>query len=111
VGIAVFRFWVRTWLWLVVTKVSIQPTDSMMPQFPQISHSLQPAKDLFHYLALLLADSTTTVPRRGPIDGSLALFVVLRHRRRRLHLRKRQKEHALKVMLKGASGGALEGNL
>ena len=57
-----------------------------MPQFPHTSHGLQPAKDLFHPLALLLADRITTVPRRTPIDGTLAPFVVLHHVRRHLHV-------------------------
>src|SRR2546422_11537978 len=57
-----------------------------MPQFPHAAHRLQPAKDLFHPLALPLTDRITTVPRRPPIDGALPPLIVLRYVRRDLQV-------------------------
>src|SRR5438128_9672529 len=57
-----------------------------MPQFPHAAHRLQPAKDLFHPLALPLTDRITTVPRRASINGALAPLIVLRHVRRHLEV-------------------------
>src|SRR6266511_2230996 len=52
-----------------------------MPQFPHPTHGLQPAKDLFHPLTLLLADRITGVARCPRVDRTLAPLIVLGHMR------------------------------
>src|SRR6476620_199849 len=47
--------------------------------FTHQTHGFHPAKDLFHPLALALADRVTRVPRGALIDGAAALGIVLRH--------------------------------
>src|SRR4030095_11370638 len=47
--------------------------------FTHQTHGFHPAKDLFHSLALALADRVTRVPRGALIDGAAALGIVLRH--------------------------------
>src|SRR5438477_11143133 len=43
------------------------------------THRFHPTKDLFHPLALALADGVTEMPRGALIDGAAAVGVVLRH--------------------------------
>ena len=84
-----------------------------MLQFPHTSRGFQPAKDLFHRLALPLAYRITIVPRRAPIEGTLAPCVVLRRLRRHLHQSERRKGRALTVVAKavGTNGVASKENL
>src|ERR1700720_3721720 len=43
------------------------------------THRFHPTKDLFHALALALAEGVTRMPRGALIDGTAAVAVVLRH--------------------------------
>src|SRR5437868_8256322 len=47
--------------------------------FTHQTHRFHPTKDLFHSLALSLAEGVTRVPRGALIDGAAAVGVVLRH--------------------------------
>src|SRR6202162_5727279 len=47
--------------------------------FTHQTHRFHPTKDLFHSLALALADCVTPMPRGALIDGAAAVGVVLRH--------------------------------
>src|SRR6202162_1125546 len=47
--------------------------------FTHQTHRFHPAKDLFHPLALALAEGVTRMPRGALIDGAAAVGVVLRH--------------------------------
>src|ERR1700726_2059881 len=47
--------------------------------FTHQTHRFHPTKDLFHSLALALAEGVTRMPRGASIDGTAAVGVVLRH--------------------------------
>src|SRR6476469_6960384 len=47
--------------------------------FTHQTHGFHPAKDLFHALALALAEGVTGMPGRALVDGAGAVGVVLRH--------------------------------